>query len=213
MDLAGLAADLVVIAVKGAAPTPVERWLAAYRPIVDTAGGSLWAVEGSGDGRGPGPGHTHTTLLPAPDLEGYERSVAAARTSGRLPVGHAEIRRDVWQPRRSIRAEGAAGPVTALILAEVLCTDPEREAEWDSWYDGQHLPDMMASGAFAAGSRWYRTPTRPGGTNHLTIYEIAGIDLEEAVARSAAILPEIAATGRSHECHTGGPTLKVRRVR
>jgi hypothetical protein len=65
---------------------------------------------------------------------------------------------------------------------------------------------MMASGAFAAASRWQRTDPRPGSANHLTVYEIAGGSVDEAIERSAAVMPALTARGRKHECHTGGLT-------
>ncbi len=102
---------------------------------------------------------------------------------------------------------------TGLIVAEVVCTDPARSAEWDDWYTDQHLPDMMASDAFAAGHRWTRNEPRLGGPNHLTVYEIAGRSVTDAIAQSAAIMPGLIAAGRKHPCHTGGRTLALNRVR
>jgi hypothetical protein len=95
------------------------------------------------------------------------------------------------------------------ILAYVLANDPAAETEWDAWYDDEHVPDMMASGAFAAATRWVREPRRPYGPNHITLYDVALDSIDEAVARSAAVMPGIIAAGRKHRAHTGALTVTL----
>jgi hypothetical protein len=98
------------------------------------------------------------------------------------------------------------------ILTHVLCNDPAREAEWDAWYDDQHVPDMLSCGAFGAMSRWERTPRARVGSNFLTLYDVATDTVDEAVQRSAATLAEIVGAGRKHETHAGGLTVTLRPV-
>src|SRR5690606_22625668 len=77
-------------------------------------------------------------------------------------------------------------PTDALrghILAHVLANDPTREAEWDAWYDDQHVPDMMASDAFSAATRWRRQPLAPVGPNHITLYDVELDSIDTAVER------------------------------
>lgn len=202
MRLAEADEDLLVILTKAADPAATADWVSAYGALLEAVSGSLWALDGPAPSAGSGPGHTHVALVPADRVDAHD---ACER-----PVSHAEIRRTRWRPAGGTVLEDR--PAAALILAEVLCADPARVAEWDAWYDAQHLPDMLATGAFVAGSRWHREPPAAHGTNHLTIYEIAGLDLAEAVERSAAALPELLAAGRRHGCHTGGPTLSLRRI-
>ena len=92
----------------------------------------------------------------------------------------------------------------------MLCNDPAREAEWDAWYDEQHVPDMLSCGAFGAMSRWRRTPRTRVGSNFLTLYDVSTETVDEAVERSAATLAEIVAAGRKHETHTGALTVTLR---
>ena len=92
----------------------------------------------------------------------------------------------------------------------MLCNDPAREAEWDAWYDEQHVPDMLSCGAFSAMSRWQRTPRAQVGSNFLTLYDVATDTVDEAVQRSAVTLAEIVAAGRKHESHTGALTVTLR---
>ena len=91
----------------------------------------------------------------------------------------------------------------------MLCNDPAREAEWDAWYDEQHVPDMLSCGAFSAMSRWERTPRARVGSNFLTLYDVATDTVDEAVQRSAVTLAEIVAAGRKHETHAGALTVTL----
>jgi len=203
---------LILIAAKTARPDQVDTWLDALRPIVAAVGGTLWELHGSPASGGPGPGHTHVILLDSlAAAAAYDRAIAVARESAALPIAHAEIRRDTWTRHGTAPRTPGVNP-DGLIAAEVLCTDPDRHQEWDHWYDREHLPDMLASGAFVAGTRWRRATPRDGGANDLTLYEISGVSVDEAITRSAAVLPGLVASGRKHECHTGGLTMALERV-
>ena len=168
----------------------------------------------------PGLGFTHVTIV---ELDGVDVADAASRVldaeerlldADRDDAGaaaHAVIDASLFaahgphadkpEPSDALRGH---------ILAHVMCNDPAREAEWDTWYDEQHVPDMLACGAFGAMTRWQRTPRRRSGTNHLTLYDVACPTVEEAVERSAAVMPGLVERGRKHPCHTGGLTLTLR---
>ena len=98
------------------------------------------------------------------------------------------------------------------ILANVMCADPAREAEWDAWYDETHLPDMLSCGAFGAMTRWRREPRAEVGPTHVTLYDVSTPTVAEAVERSAATLVELTAAGRKLDVHTGGLTLLMART-
>jgi hypothetical protein len=133
----------------------------------------------------------------------------ALRTSGDVHPHHCVISVDV------LRAHGGrkSDPSPALqghIMAYVMSNQIAREPEWDAWYDEQHLPDMMASGAFSAGSRWLRRTPSSYGANHMTLYDVEGHSVEESVTLSAAVMPGIAAAGRKLSCHVGALTVTLR---
>jgi hypothetical protein len=165
----------------------------------------------------PGIGFTHVTIfeLDEADVAGQaERTLDdddALRAAGRMHAAHATIGAEVFT------AHGPFGekpePSSALrghILTHVLCNDAAREAEWDTWYDEQHVPDMLSCGAFGAISRWKRTPRARVGSSFLTLYDVATETVDEAVTRSAATLAEVVAAGRKHETHTGALTVTLR---
>ena len=166
----------------------------------------------------PGIGFTHVTILEldaddvadAGDADPRRSTTRCGEPAACIP----RTRR--WPPTCSSPTVPTApspsrhAPRTGHILTHVLCTDPARRDEWDRWYDEQHVPDMLACGAFSAMSRWRRVPERRVGPNDLTLYDVATDTVDEAVARSAAALADVVAAGRKHEAHTGGLTVTLR---
>lgn len=165
----------------------------------------------------PGIGFTHVTIYELDDPDVVSQSTRtlgadhALRIEGRMHSGHVTVGADVF------RAHGLFGekpePSSALnghILTYVLCNDPTREAEWNEWYDEQHVSDMRSCGAFDAISRWQRAPRIRTGANFLTLYDVATDTVDEAVRRSAVTLAEVVSAGRKHETHTGALSLTLR---
>lgn len=182
------------------APRVATRWQLTQQPVPGM----------------PSIGFSHVTLYefadpdPTPVIDRFLARDAELRAAGRVHPNHAVVDADV------LVAHGRWGtkpdPSDALnghILAYVLCTDPTREAEWDAWYDAQHIPDMMASNAFAAATRWQRAPRRGIGAEYVTLYDVGLDDIDEAVARSAAVMPGLVEAGRKHECHCGAMTVTL----
>jgi len=164
----------------------------------------------------PGIGFTHVTVheLDAIDLcTQAERALSAddtLRAAGRMHPAHVTVGADVYEAHG---AHGSKPPPSEArrghILAQVLCSDPAREAEWDAWYDDVHVPDMLSCGAFGAMSRWVRAPRAPHAANFLTLYDVATDTVGEAVTRSAAVLAEVVAAGRKHPAHAGALTVTL----
>ena len=108
--------------------------------------------------------------------------------------------------------EYAFPELTGHIMAYVLSNDPRREAEWDRWNDDVHMPDMLESNAFRAVTRWRRHHRAGRRGGYLTLYDVGPIGVEEAVARSAAVMPGIVAAGRKLACHVGALTVTLERA-
>ncbi len=66
---------------------------------------------------------------------------------------------------------------------------PEREAEFNEWYDGAHVPELLAVPGFVSARR-YRRVGDDGEHEYLAVYEIEADDLaaplQELRRRSAA---------------------------
>ena len=179
----------------GDGPTVATRWRLSSKPVLGM----------------PGPGFSHVTIYEfrggdvADQIARLAPRAAELREAGRIHPTHSVMDahtftahgryRDKPEPSSSLRGH---------ILAYVLANDPTREAEWTQWYDDQHVPDMMASGAFEAATRWERSPRMRYGANFITLYDVAHESIDKAVELSAEVMPGIIAAGRKHEVHTGG---------
>ena len=77
----------------------------------------------------------------------------------------------------------------SLWLVATRCTDPAREAGFNSWYDQFHLPDMLAVPHVVAAQR-YTLAAAPSGAadsapQYLAVYEL-DTEEPEAVMRSVS---------------------------
>lgn len=61
---------------------------------------------------------------------------------------------------------------------------PGREAEFNAWYDGRHLADVLAIPGFVSAQRFRcAAGAGPGGVDHLAIYELESDDPRAALKR------------------------------
>ena len=165
----------------------------------------------------PGIGFTHVTIYELDDNDVAaqgDRALARdgqVRDEGRMHPAHIAVGADIFAAHGRFGQKAEPSETrTGHILTHVLCNDPSREAEWDAWYDDEHVPDMLSCGAFAAMSRWHRSRPVPVGSNHLTLYDVSTPTVDEAVRRSATTLADIVADGRKHETHAGALTVTLR---
>ena len=106
------------------------------------------------------------------------------------------------------RLEPRAG-VTGQVIAYVGPNDPALDGPWNEWLAAEHIPDMLAAG-FVDASRWRRTQPVRFGPNYLTVYDVEGMDVMEAVARSGEAMAPAHAAGRIMSCHSGGIRAALR---
>lgn len=195
-----------------------ETYLPEIGQVESVRSASHWALTEQPEPGMPSVGFSHVTIL---ELSGEVDGAAdrirdahrAIQAKGEMHPNHSVMNVDLLESHgrwggKSAPAEGLSGH----ILAYVLCNDPLREAEWDAWNDDVHMPDMMASGAFEGVTRWRRRRQGEWGTQFLTLYDVGAIGVEEAVRRSAAVMPGIVQAGRKHDCHAGGLTLTLARA-
>jgi len=61
--------------------------------------------------------------------------------------------------------------VTGILAVEAKCTDPTKIEEYNSWYNGVHVPDMLGTGLYHSAFRFQNvTPSSDRG-DYLAIYE------------------------------------------
>jgi hypothetical protein len=218
----GVTAALLIIHEKCNKPAEEADWVEWHRTVHEpdllSAGAShvtFWQLSRKPEPGMPGLGFSHVTLAeyPTTEVPPLDESLAAWRASGRVHGSHTVIDagRYVAHGRWSDKPE-PTDDLRGHILAHVMANDPTREGEWDEWYDREHIPDMMASDAFSAATRWRREPRRPLGADFVTLYDVTLESIDEAVARSAAVMPGIIAAGRKHPTHTGALTVTLVRA-
>ena len=221
------ATGLFVVFTRCNAPPRIPDWnrwmLDEHVPaIAETPGvraATHWALSVQPTPGMPSVGFSHVTLY---ELEGDDlRATAAAidaretqlRLDGALDPNHSVIETALLEAHgRWSEKPHPSADLTGHIFAFVACNDPRVEAEWDRWNDEVHMPDMLASEAFSGVSRWRRV--EPGGhrAKWLTLYDVGPIGVDEAVKRSAAVMPGIVEAGRKHASHVGALTVTLVRA-
>ena len=66
-----------------------------------------------------------------------------------------------------------------LLVAESNCSDPSRVKEFNQWYDGIHVPDMLETEGFISATRYETVSPTEGRGKFLALYEIETDDIEQ----------------------------------
>ena len=84
-----------------------------------------------------------------------------------------------------------------LYIVRTNCKDPDREPEFNDWYNKIHIPDILASTpAFTRATRYeshgmFETPSK-----YLAIYEIESNDIEQTMMAHRENVDRLRAQGR-----------------
>ena len=82
-----------------------------------------------------------------------------------------------------------------LSVVMVDCVVPEKEAEFNSWYDRSHVPNLLQIPGYAAGAR-FQLLDHPAlewlgmGPKYLALYELDSLDCLASLTDSDAMRPE-----------------------
>lgn len=79
-------------------------------------------------------------------------------------------------------------------------SDPEREAQFNDWYDNMHLPDALASPGIVRAKRFQTKEFRDGRAKYLAMYEIDSDDIAETMRVRRALRAEEVKRGRASSC-------------
>lgn len=69
---------------------------------------------------------------------------------------------------------------TGIMLVETNCTDPAKEQEFNAWYDHEHLPRAMRTGAYYRIVRYVNINPEKGDAKYLAVYETELLDPSKA---------------------------------
>ena len=169
-----------------------------------------------------GPGYLAVHELAWTDLEEVARAVT--RTRRRLteqagfPPGMEIVKVESWKRIGPSLATPRAGqvPAAGIFIIESRCIDPQREQEFNAWYDDVHIPDLLDTGLFSAAYRFASVaegrivgPGVPDGaarpvpgsgvsapTTYLAIHEIDGSPVARTAEFARTHQPRLRAAGR-----------------
>ena len=87
-------------------------------------------------------------------------------------------------------------------LIETNC-NPEREDEYNDWYDNIHVPDILATPGFVRARRFVHKELRDGRGKYMAMYEIETDDIEQTMKVRLAKRNEEVKAGRASSNHPG----------
>ena len=85
----------------------------------------------------------------------------------------------------------------AVRLTLTRCTNPAREAEFNTWYDQVHVPDIIAGGVATHATRFAHADPHADNLPYLALYELPGKDLARIHQGFADLVDRLRAQGRT----------------
>ncbi|MBI2165748.1 MAG: hypothetical protein HYU29_05025 [Chloroflexi bacterium] len=121
------------------------------------------------------------------------------RNQGRIHEALEMVSATMWRsigPQFKTARTGRAR-VTGLFLTQTNCADASREQAFNRWYDGTHVPDILATGLYHTAYRFEAVSPQPGQARYLALYET---DAEDSLRAAEELLgvhrPRWLAAGR-----------------
>jgi hypothetical protein len=83
-----------------------------------------------------------------------------------------------------------------VLVVGTNCSDPEREDEFNDWYDNTHLPDVLETPGFLGATRYENPAPAEGEAKFWAFYEIETDDIDAFMKKNAENLDKKRAAGR-----------------
>ncbi|MGD9365094.1 MAG: hypothetical protein PVH87_05315 [Desulfobacteraceae bacterium] len=83
-----------------------------------------------------------------------------------------------------------------LLIVESNCTDPDRDADFNEWYNNIHLPDMLELPAVVRVDRYENINPGDGEAKYIALYEIESDDIHKTIDDTAKHIQSKASQGR-----------------
>jgi len=138
------------------------------------------------------------------DLEQIHRRFAdlvqRLQRDGRMLGDLQIVRRSMWRRLGGKFTTDRTGRVrtTGLFIIESSCSAPDRERDFNEWYERIHIPDLLGTGLFHTAHR-FQTMAGQSGGKYLAIYETDGDPLDAVNEFSRSHRPQLKAAGRLSE--------------
>jgi hypothetical protein len=99
-----------------------------------------------------------------------------------------------------------------LFVAMGNCKDPEREEEYNRWYDEVHIPDATSQSPLRNGVRFVNAELEPGQPKYLALYETDAEDLVAARGAVSEMAGRLRDAGRSTDLSESVLTAMVKSI-
>ena len=99
-----------------------------------------------------------------------------------------------------------------LFIVESNCTDPDREAEFNEWYNTIHLPDMLELPAVVRATRYENINLEDGEAKYVALYEIDSDDIHKTIADIAEHIQAKAKQGRMSDLMQLTRRIRAKRI-
>ena len=67
-----------------------------------------------------------------------------------------------------------------LVIVESTCRDPDREVEFNEWYDTVHVPDILDEPGTVSVTRWLDTAAQ--SLKYVTLVEVESDDIDRTLS-------------------------------
>jgi hypothetical protein len=144
-----------------------ERWVSDENPNVVVATYDL---------------ETHGVLRSAPYLAigGENSSVWTKRVTA---MAHRILR---FEGEQLVPGEAVAPPGAGGLVVASMNVDPAAEAEFNEWYNAEHLPQLAAVPGMLCARRYKAAPTPDRERQYLALYHMTGADVSRSEAWTKA---------------------------
>lgn len=83
-----------------------------------------------------------------------------------------------------------------LYIVQTVCAEPEKDAEFQEWYDKVHVPDLLKAPGFVSGTRYVNKEPNEVQGRYVAIYEVETDDIDKTWEQYRAYIDGIRAQGR-----------------
>ena len=86
-----------------------------------------------------------------------------------------------------------------LLVVETNCIQPEKENEFNEWYNNTHVPDVLKTPGFVRATRYENSNPAEGRGKYQALYEIETDDLGKTMAELVEHVDKLKEQGRMSE--------------
>lgn len=99
-----------------------------------------------------------------------------------------------------------------LLIVESNCADPDREQDFNEWYNNTHLPDMLELSSVIRATRYENMNPGDGEAKYVALYEVESEDFQETLNEIARHLEEKTKQGRMSDLLQVTRRLRVKQI-